>query len=81
MRNKTAVELCCINISQLCVDFLQNENYDKMEFLNKYNQIVSESFVIEKQQIIDAFESGQRDSANGFYNKLGVQYYNKNFNN
>lgn len=31
----------------------------------------------EKQLIIDAYEQGQKDTANGFYIKSGEAYYNK----
>lgn len=36
---------------------------------------------LEKQQIIDAFEAGQKETANGYFIKSGEQYYNQNFKN
>lgn len=75
----TALEKCCIDISDLCVEFMVTENYDKEEFIEKYHQIIKECLVLEKQQIIDAYEDGQKESANGFYNKLGIKYYNQKF--
>ena len=37
------------------------------------------SLEMEKQQIADAYESGQNETANGYYIRLGEQFYNKNY--
>jgi len=36
---------------------------------------------LEKQQIIDAFEAGQQDTANGYYIKHGRVYYHEKYPN
>jgi len=34
---------------------------------------------LEKEYLIQAYEAGQRNTANGFYIKAGEKYYNDNF--
>lgn len=75
----TALEKCCIDISNLCVEFMVADNYDKEEFIEKYNQIVLQALSDEKNQIIKAYEDGQKETANGFFNKLGIKYYNQTY--
>lgn len=53
-----------------------------------FNKVIDVDFVVallntyvekEKQQIIDAFEDGQKDTANGFYIKNGNKHYKVNY--
>lgn len=68
MKQKTAV--------QWLIDKLNQPQYpeDIPKFINN-------ALELEKQQIADAYESGQNETANGYYIRLGEQFYNRNYNN
>jgi len=40
-------------------------------------KILDQALELEKEQIIKAFESGQKDTANGYYIKNGERYYDE----
>jgi len=40
-------------------------------------KILDQALKLEKDQIIKAFESGQKDTANGYYIKNGERYYDE----
>lgn len=40
-------------------------------------KLLDQAIELEKEQIIKAFESGQKDTANGFYIKNGERYYDE----
>jgi len=40
-------------------------------------KILDQALELEKEQIIKAFESGQKDTANGYYIKNGKRYYDE----
>ena len=42
-------------------------------------KMLDEALKLEKQQIIDAFEAGQQDTANGYYIKHGRLYYHEKY--
>ena len=44
-------------------------------------KMLTEAQNLEKQQIIDAFEAGQQDTANGYYIKHGRIYYHEKYPN
>ena len=44
-------------------------------------KMLDEALIIEKEQIIKAFESGQKDTANGYYIKHGKRYYDELYHN
>lgn len=44
-------------------------------------KMLDEAQNLEKQQIIDAFEAGQQDTANGYYIKHGRLYYHEQYPN
>ena len=66
MKQKTAV--------QWLIDKLNQPQYpeDIPKFINN-------ALELEKQQIADAYESGQNETANGYYIRLGEQFYNRNY--
>ena len=66
MKKETAVEFL---ISKLGI----SETTHSLLFKN--------ALQLEKQQIADAYESGQKETANGYYIKLGEQFYNRNYSN
>ena len=68
MKQQTAV--------QWLIDKLNQPQYpeDIPKFINN-------ALELEKQQIADAYESGQNETANGYYIRLGEQFYNKNYSN
>jgi len=42
-------------------------------------KMLNDAQKLEKQQIIDAFEAGQQDTANGYYIKHGRLYYHEKY--
>ena len=42
-------------------------------------KFINQALELEKQQIADAYESGQNETANGYYVRLGEQFYNRNY--
>jgi hypothetical protein len=65
--------------NQTPIDWLIEE-LTKPQYAQNIPIIIEQAKEMEKRIICDAFEFGQKECANGFYNKLGIQYYNKNFN-
>jgi hypothetical protein len=61
----------------LIADKIQEEKL--IDFLDWFHDHIDELFDLEKEQIVNAFESGQQETANGFYTRLGEKYFNKNY--
>lgn len=61
----------------IIIDNLQEKKL--IDFLDWFSIHAEELIDMEREQIVDAFESGQRENANGYYTKLGEQYFNKTF--
>ena len=64
MKQKTAVEFL---ISKLGISEIT------------HSLLFKNALQMEKQQITDAYESGQNETANGYYIRLGEQFYNRNY--
>ena len=47
--------------------------------LESFEHTIHHALELEKQQIADAYESGQNETANGYYIRLGEQFYNRNY--
>ena len=70
MKQQTAVEWL--------INQLHKKQYGDYPELS-YNKMFDQAKEMEKQQIADAYESGQNETANGYYIRLGEQFYNKNY--
>lgn len=88
-KRQTAIEWLFDNLN-LCFDKFDNGEYSYTEFVNASNEIKEEAKIIEKEQIIFAYNQGYRD---GEYDSSNIplsigdisefnnakQYYNNNY--
>lgn len=65
-------------MKETAVEWLSNELYEKFEMRGDgllYDEILDQAKEMERQQIIDAYDNGNRS----FFEKSGKKYYNETF--
>lgn len=55
------------------------EKLNQPQYPEDIPKFINNALELEKQQIADAYESGQQETANGYYIRLGEQFYNRNY--
>jgi len=55
------------------------EKLNEPQYPEDIPKFINQAKEMEKHQIADAYESGQNETANGYYIRLGEQFYNRNY--